>query len=185
MCSTSREMGTYSNQPASIYGLTISPVCVFCGRFTLYLLPALLLLLAVEAVPSVSMPILNTITWVAGKIAGFLGSQDLYHSQNMLLHIDSGRYLIIDHSCSGIALTVTLVTGLAAFRCQRIHYYLAIMLFVQCLNVARIVHLFFLIDKDMEQFTFYHLYVWQVVNFSFACLLFSAFLWRLSHNDET
>lgn len=165
-------------------GSSKSHILLFISHFILFLTPALLILEIIESVPVTSAIVLNTISFTAGKLAALVGTQNLYQNGNMLLHVDSGRYLIIDHTCSGLALTATFLAGLAAFRCHRRHYFILVIVFVQCLNLIRIVHLFFLINKSMEQFAYYHLYVWQIVNFVCSCMFFIALLWRLTHESK-
>ena len=127
--------------------------------------------------------LLNQIAKLAASLYAFFGKQPLL-TDNILSHLDNGRYLIINPSCSGVQMTATLIAGLLAFRCKKLYYYILTIIAVQVLNQLRIVHLFSLIHDDWDRFNFYHLYVWQIFNFIFACSFFSTLLrYKCKHDS--
>ncbi|WP_339723532.1 hypothetical protein [uncultured Paraglaciecola sp.] len=85
------------------------------------------------------------------------------------------RYVVIDHQCTGFSLIATLSAILFVLPInwqKKITGVVIIIVFVQLENVVRISHLYYLVVNNSPSFDFYHLYLWQGVNFVYAIALF-------------
>ncbi|GAA5135214.1 archaeosortase/exosortase family protein [Thalassotalea piscium] len=93
---------------------------------------------------------------------------------NHLIHSDSPRFLIVDNECTGLMLFASVSAVIMSFKqpfTARLKMVLLAAVLLYCENMLRIAHLLFEVKKDNNQFEFYHLYVWQIINFLTALLV--------------
>jgi exosortase/archaeosortase family protein len=145
--------------------------------FYRFLFWTLLLQLLVWQIETTAIMI-NTIEHGLAKLSGFIYS--FYSSQwlvdgNKIIHSDSLRFIYVDHSCTGLSLIATLTAAFLslslAWRKKLILVIFATLL-IQIENTLRITHLFHLVQQVDNNFTFFHLYFWQFINFISALLIF-------------
>ncbi len=106
---------------------------------------------------------------------------------NIIKHVETGRFLVIDQYCTGFTLVATLVAGLMALHISWTNKFFAAIiaiLFIQFENIFRITHLFYEIKQPINNFEIYHLYIWQGINFITALLTFYIIV-RLFKQKET
>ena len=88
--------------------------------------------------------------------------------------VNSERYLIIDNECTALMLSASVASAIFALNyslLSRICSIVLSLLLIQCENILRILHLIFEIQKPDNLFNFYHLYVWQGINFLTAVVV--------------
>lgn len=93
---------------------------------------------------------------------------------NKLLHQDLLRFLIVDNECTGLMLLASVSAVIMAFSQSfdtKIKMLIIAILVLQGENTLRITHLLFEISKESNNFDFYHLYFWQIINFITAILV--------------
>lgn len=113
---------------------------------------------------------------VAGKLYGVF-DQGILIEKNRLIHVSSGRFVVVDHQCTGFSLLATLFALLVSLPNQLKHKILSLMcvlILLQLENLIRINHLYYLISVAPEYFNLFHLYLWQGVNFFYAIGVFLA-----------
>ena len=98
---------------------------------------------------------------------------------NVLIHTETNRFLVVDHHCTALALCATVAAAILAIPGNHIKKALvaitAIFL-IQIENIFRISHLMYEVQTINNQFELFHLYVWQLINFLFAlCVFYTAF----------
>lgn len=101
--------------------------------------------------------------------------EPIIRENNHIIHISSNRYLVVDHQCTALALCATLTAALLALPHKwtiRIAAAVIAVLLIQIENIIRIVFLMYEIKSPINNFDFYHLYIWQFINFCFALLVF-------------
>jgi exosortase/archaeosortase family protein len=88
--------------------------------------------------------------------------------------VNSERYLIIDNECTALMLSASVASAIFALNyslLSRVFSIISSLLLIQCENMLRIVHLIVEIQKPDNLFNFYHLYVWQGINFLTAVVV--------------
>lgn len=93
---------------------------------------------------------------------------------NQLLHLDSPRFLIVDNECTGLMLFASVNAVIMSFKqsfVTQLKMLILAAVLLYCENILRITHLLFEVRKDNNNFEFYHLYVWQIINFLSALLI--------------
>ncbi len=94
---------------------------------------------------------------------------------NQVINSISLRYIVINEECTGFSLIATLS---ALFFALPIRWFRKLMTFccifvlIEVENIARIMHLFYLVETQSPYFDFYHLYFWQGLNFIYALIIF-------------
>ncbi len=116
---------------------------------------------------------------------------NLYSSQwlvenNVLMHSISRRFIVVDQACTGLTLLATLIAGtfslLMPWR-NKLLMALLLTFLIQLENSLRIAHLFYLIKQPINNFEFFHLYFWQVLNFMSAIFIFQMVFWKVKKNN--
>ena len=131
-----------------------------------------------NSVPEVAMLIQVTLTQLAGLFSSIF-SNDLIIKGNMMIHQSSERFVVVDEQCTGLALTATLFAAVMALSMKKLNKVLAliaIFIALQAFNILRISHLFYEVKTISNNFDFYHLYVWQLLNFIFSLTIFYVLL---------
>mgnify|MGYP001954885579 CR=1 FL=1 len=95
-------------------------------------------------------------------------------AENRIIHTISNRYVIVDNSCTGFMLLASVCALIVAvvkpFKLKIMMIFSAFLI-LQFENIIRICHLFYEIQKPNNAFDFYHLYVWQCLNFITALIV--------------
>lgn len=114
--------------------------------------------------------IANLVSWLY-QLLGF----QVLQQGNLLIDPVSGRYVIVDHQCTGFALIGTLsalwVSLPFSFK-QKVCGVCLFVVLIQFENAIRIMHLYQLMSENNTWFNFYHFYLWQGVNFIYAIGVF-------------
>lgn len=160
------------------FGSQASPVINFFSHFINILIP-LYIITSITQIWKVPVQIfLKMLAAICLFVSQLIGIQNVCRLDNFLLHSETGCYVHIDQSCSGLPMMFVILTGLWVYGSRKFHHYLIAVCVVQGLNVLRIVHLFYLVNIDFERFQLFHIYIWQGVNFIGAVSLFSFLLWN-------
>ena len=144
-----------------------SPVLSFFPRFIVALTLLQCLVLAIHSSPTTSSIIQRIITQTVALIHAALGTSFTVNG-NVLTHQPSLQYVIVDNECTGLMLLASVCAAIIGFARSALKTLKMITIAVIILsieNVIRIAHLFFEIRLPNNNFEFYHLYVWQIVNF--------------------
>lgn len=108
----------------------------------------------------------NSLAIVSGSIYGLFGGSILV-SENFLLSQVSGRYLFIDLPCLGLNMCAGLIALQLSANSSWARRMLAVccgLVILQMYNCIRIAHLFSIVETNIGQFSFYHLFIWQSIN---------------------
>jgi exosortase/archaeosortase family protein len=124
--------------------------------------------------PALASYFQNSLADIVGTFYRFF-SNAIIIDNNLLIHEDTGRYVVVDTQCTGLSLIATFLAGVFALpysiKNKSIMALSAVML-IQLENILRITHLFYEMKEPINNFEIYHLYIWQLVNFLFALALF-------------
>ena len=111
------------------------------------------------------------------KVVRFLGYPITVHANN-LMDPTTFRYVVVDNECTGLLLLASVLAALLALNKSPWHKLATVLIatgVMQLENLSRIVHLYIEMTTPNNNFDFYHLYVWQAINFVTALLV----LWTL------
>ena len=101
----------------------------------------------------------------------------------------TGFAVSIEAGCNGVEATIVLVAGIMAFPASLRHKMIAILvgfLFVQALNIVRIISLFYLGQWNYTVFEWFHLYLWPVLIMLDVLVVFAIYLqWLGKQHPET
>lgn len=122
----------------------------------------------------VVLPLTQALTSVCALLIELLG-RDIHVAGIVLTDIQSGFAVQIAAGCNGIEAMILLIAAMVAFPAS-LRYALSGIVFgiigLQCLNVVRIVSLFFLGLWSAAAFEWAHLYVWQALIMLDSLLIF-------------
>jgi len=156
-----------NRQDTSPFGLT------YLSRFLLVLIILQGFVYFAHTTPAIFQLIQHTITNTVAYIYQVI-AEPVIVDKNTLRHTPAGQYLIVNNECTGLMLVATVFSAIIA--CQ--HSWLAklkmltmAILLLQCENIFRITHLLYEIKKENNNFEFYHLYIWQALNFIAAIIV--------------
>ncbi|GAA6206224.1 MULTISPECIES: archaeosortase/exosortase family protein [Thalassotalea] len=93
---------------------------------------------------------------------------------NLLKHTNSTRFLIVDNECTGLMLIASVSAVVLALNqpiYNKICMLIVAVLVLHVENILRIIHLMYEIKEENNDFDFYHLYIWQIINFVTALLV--------------
>jgi exosortase/archaeosortase family protein len=110
--------------------------------------------------------------WVANIYRYFF--TEITVNGNIITIVNSERYLIIDNECTALMLSASVASAIFALNyslLSRIFSIIISLLIIQCENMLRILHLIVEIQKPDNLFNFYHLYIWQGINFLTAVVV--------------
>mgnify|MGYP001178913483 CR=1 FL=1 len=101
----------------------------------------------------------------------------------------TGFAVSIEAGCNGVEATIVLVAGIVAFPASLRHKMISILvgfLFVQALNIVRIISLFYLGQWNYTVFEWFHLYLWPVLIMLDVLVVFAIYLqWLGKQHPET
>lgn len=101
----------------------------------------------------------------------------------------TGFAVSIEAGCNGVEAAIVLVAGIVAFPASLQHKMIAILmgfLFVQALNIVRIISLFYLGQWNYTVFEWFHLYLWPVLIMLDVLIVFAIYLqWLGKRHPET
>ncbi|MBU2892509.1 hypothetical protein KO495_04125 [Colwellia sp. D2M02] len=159
--------------------------------FVVFVLCSVLIQLTVWQIhqtPWLADSIQTALAYAAANLSQ-LFSRDVLLNENEIIHSLSQRYIVVDSQCTALSLIGTLLAAIIALpiksisasassvtfsqivRIKGLIFFISAG-FIQVLNIIRISHLFFEIKHPINNFEFYHLYVWQGINFVTVICIF-------------
>jgi len=146
----------------------------FAKAFLLWTVVLQFLVWQFHQTPALANVFQSTLADIVGNFYRLI-SNKIIVDNNLLIHSETGRYVVVDSQCTGLSLIATLLAGIFSLS-HSIKYKLLMaisaIIFIQLENIIRITHLFHEIKDPINNFDIYHLYIWQLVNFIFALAIF-------------
>ena len=139
-------------------------------------------LFAIEMLKPVQEAVIQPFTGLLASLstAIILPFDDNVISQGRILRdATSGFAVSIEAGCNGVEAAIVLIAGILAFPATWLQKCSAILLgflFVQILNVARIISLFYLGQWNYTVFEWFHLYLWPVLIMLDVLIVFAVYL---------
>ena len=152
------------------------------AKFLLIFFSVLALLFATEMLNSVQEAVIHPFTAVLANIstALILPFDDTVIAQGRILRdATTGFAVSIEAGCNGVEAAIVLIAGIVAFPASIQHKVIAILagfLFVQALNIVRIISLFYLGQWNYTVFEWFHLYLWPVLIMLDVLVVFAIYL---------
>lgn len=169
---------------------TNSKLKYFFPRFLLWTILLQTFVWQIGKTPWIINSIENNITEITASIISPFYSNTLVNN-NKLIHDDSNRYVVVDKECTALALVATLIASIFSLPysiSKKLLMAFCATILIQIENVIRIVHLYYEVKQPINQFAFYHLYVWQIINFFSAIGIFFLLDWffknKVKHNES-
>ena len=160
-------------------------------RFLLLFVGVLITLFSVEMLNPVQHAVIQPFTGLLASLSTALilpFDQDVIAQGRVLRDATSGFAVSIESGCNGVEAAIVLVAGIAAFPAALIQKCVAIVagfLFVQALNIVRIISLFYLGQWNYTVFEWFHLYLWPVLIMLDVLVVFAIYLHWLGKNAPT
>ena len=161
-------------------------------RFLLVFCGVLGSLFAIEMLSPVQQAVIQPFTVLLANVstAVILPFDNTVIAQGRILRdATTGFAVSIEAGCNGVEATIVLVAGIVAFPASLRHKMIAILvgfLFVQALNVVRIISLFYLGQWNYTVFEWFHLYLWPVLIMLDVLVVFAIYLqWLGKQHPET
>jgi exosortase H (IPTLxxWG-CTERM-specific) len=157
-------------------------------RFLLLFIGVLITLFSVEMLNPVQHAVIQPFTGLLASLSTALilpFDQDVIAQGRVLRDGTSGFAVSIESGCNGVEAAIVLVAGIAAFPAALIQKCVAIVagfLFVQALNILRIISLFYLGQWNYTVFEWFHLYLWPVLIMLDVLVVFAIYLNWLGKN---
>jgi exosortase H (IPTLxxWG-CTERM-specific) len=157
-------------------------------RFLLLFIGVLVTLFSVEMLNPVQHAVIQPFTGLLASLSTALilpFDQDVIAQGRVLRDGTSGFAVSIESGCNGVEAAIVLVAGIAAFPAALIQKCVAIVagfLFVQALNIVRIISLFYLGQWNYTVFEWFHLYLWPVLIMLDVLVVFAIYLNWLGKN---
>ena len=151
-------------------------------RFLLVFCGVLGSLFAIEMLSPVQQAVIQPFTVLLANVstAVILPFDNTVIAQGRILRdATTGFAVSIEAGCNGVEATIVLVAGIVAFPASLRHKMIAILvgfLFVQALNIVRIVSLFYLGQWNYTVFEWFHLYLWPVLIMLDVLVVFAVYL---------
>jgi exosortase/archaeosortase family protein len=152
----------------------VSPILTFFPRFVIALISLQFTVLAIHSSAETSSLLQQFLTEVVAWLHGVFGTE-LIVKGNILIHQHTLQFVVIDNECTGLMLVASVcaaIIGLARTLQNTLKMVVIAVIILQAENIIRIAHLFFEIGQADNNFEFYHIYVWQVVNFITGLVVF-------------
>jgi exosortase H (IPTLxxWG-CTERM-specific) len=99
----------------------------------------------------------------------------------------TGFAVSIEAGCNGVEAAIVLIAGIMAFPAKTAHKLVAIsagFIFVQALNIVRIISLFYLGQWNYSVFEWFHLYLWPVLIMLDVLVVFALYLSWLGRHAQ-
>lgn len=147
---------------------------LFCG--------VLAALFAIEMLKPVQEAVIQPFTGLLATIstAVILPFDDTVIAQGRVLRdATTGFAVSIEAGCNGVEAAIVLIAGIVAFPASLANKVIAILagfLFVQVLNIVRIISLFYLGQWNYTVFEWFHLYLWPVLIMLDVLIVFAIYL---------
>jgi len=161
-------------------------------RFLLVFCGVLGSLFAIEMLSPVQQAVIQPFTVLLANVstAVIVPFDNTVIAQGRILRdATTGFAVSIEAGCNGVEATIVLVAGIVAFPASLRHKMVAILvgfLFVQALNIVRIVSLFYLGQWNYTVFEWFHLYLWPVLIMLDVLVVFAIYLqWLGKQHPET
>ena len=161
-------------------------------RFLLVFCAVLGSLFAIEMLSPVQQAVIQPFTVLLANVstAVIVPFDNTVIAQGRILRdANTGFAVSIEAGCNGVEATIVLVAGIMAFPASLRHKMIAILvgfLFVQALNIVRIISLFYLGQWNYTVFEWFHLYLWPVLIMLDVLVVFAIYLqWLGKQHPET
>ena len=161
-------------------------------RFLLVFCGVLGSLFAIEMLSLVQQAVIQPFTVLLANVstAVIVPFDNTVIAQGRILRdATTGFAVSIEAGCNGVEATIVLVAGIVAFPASLWRKLIAILvgfLFVQALNVVRIISLFYLGQWNYTVFEWFHLYLWPVLIMLDVLVVFAIYLqWLGKQHSET
>lgn len=156
---------------------------LFCG--------VLAALFAIEMLEPVQEAVIQPFTGLLATLstAVILPFDDTVIAQGRVLRdATTGFAVSIEAGCNGVEAAIVLIAGIVAFPASVKNKVVAILagfLFVQALNIVRIISLFYLGQWNYTVFEWFHLYLWPVLIMLDVLIVFAVYLqWLGKQNTQ-
>lgn len=152
------------------------------AKFLLIFCSVLAVLFAIEMLNPVQEAVIHPFTAVLADVstAVILPFDDTVIAQGRILRdATTGFAVSIEAGCNGVEAAIVLIAGIVAFPASIQHKAIAILagfLFVQALNIVRIISLFYLGQWNYTVFEWFHLYLWPVLIMLDVLVVFAIYL---------
>ena len=152
------------------------------ARFLLIFCGVLGSLFAIEMLNPVQQALIQPFTALLASIstAVILPFDDTVIAQGRILRdATTGFAVSIEAGCNGVEAAIVLIAGIVAFPASVQHKVIAILagfVFVQALNIVRIISLFYLGQWNYTVFEWFHLYLWPVLIMLDVLVVFAIYL---------
>ena len=152
------------------------------AKFLLIFCSVLAVLFAIEMLNPVQEAVIHPFTAVLADVstAVILPFDDTVIAQGRILRdATTGFAVSIEAGCNGVEAAIVLIAGIVAFPASIQHKAVAILagfLFVQALNIVRIISLFYLGQWNYTVFEWFHLYLWPVLIMLDVLVVFAIYL---------
>jgi exosortase H (IPTLxxWG-CTERM-specific) len=157
-------------------------------RFLVIFIGVLVTLFGLEMLNPIQHAVIQPFTGLLASLSTALilpFDQDVIAQGRVLRDGTSGFAVSIESGCNGVEAAIVLVAGIAAFPAALIQKCVAIVagfLFVQALNIVRIISLFYLGQWNYTVFEWFHLYLWPVLIMLDVLVVFAIYLNWLGKN---
>ena len=152
------------------------------AKFLLIFCSVLAVLFAIEMLNPVQEAVIHPFTAVLADVstAVILPFDETVIAQGRILRdATTGFAVSIAAGCNGVEAAIVLIAGIVAFPASIQHKVIAILagfLFVQALNIVRIISLFYLGQWNYTVFEWFHLYLWPVLIMLDVLVVFAIYL---------
>ena len=159
------------------------------ARFLFLFCGVLVALFTIEMLKPVQEALIQPFTGLLAVIstAVILPFDDTVIAQGRVLRdATTGFAVSIEAGCNGVEAAIVLVAGIVAFPASLRNKIVAILagfLFVQALNIVRIISLFYLGQWNYTVFEWFHLYLWPVLIMLDVLIVFAIYLQWLGKRD--
>ena len=152
------------------------------ARFLFLFCGVLAVLFATEMLKPVQESIIQPFTGLLATVstAVVMPFDDTVIAQGRILRdATTGFAVSIEAGCNGVEAAIVLIAGIVAFPASLKNKVIAILagfLFVQALNIVRIISLFYLGQWNYSVFEWFHLYLWPVLIMLDVLIVFAIYL---------
>jgi exosortase H (IPTLxxWG-CTERM-specific) len=160
------------------------------ARFLLTFCGVLIGLFTLEMLKPVQETIIQPFTGLLAMLstAIILPFDDSVIAQGRVLRdAATGFAVSIEAGCNGVEAAIVLIAGIMAFPARTTHKLVAIsagFIFVQALNIVRIISLFYLGQWNYSVFEWFHLYLWPVLIMLDVLVVFALYLSWLGRHAQ-
>ena len=161
------------------------------ARFLFLFCGVLAALFAIEMLKPVQEAVIQPFTGLLATLstAVILPFDDTVIAQGRVLRdATTGFAVSIEAGCNGVEAAIVLIAGIVAFPASVKNKVVAILagfLFVQALNIVRIISLFYLGQWNYTVFEWFHLYLWPVLIMLDVLIVFAVYLqWLGKQNTQ-